>query len=257
MITVIFILSYVIFFLFQGYLLTSRRFGELSHRGTLVIIVMWLAISVMDAVWLRSSRHYDWWPWSLVTLLLDIFYGLTLIPKGKATYIGPRHSYTTSETTSLLSPRYTQFNFDFNEAHLGHAQDEANFISRFFFYWVGPLIEKGVTGNLKRIEDLFDLPDALNIPRISEKLQISISRSKNLFWALHKAFGKEFYLIGILRFLADTSGFAGPLLLGGLLSQDSAEAEVNENDFNWKPYLYALGLFSTQLICKVIIFIEN
>lgn len=233
-----------------GYLLSCRRFGELSHRGPLIIIVLWLAVFVLDAVWLRSSRHFSWWPWSLATLLLDICYGLTLIPKGEAAYSGPRYPHATSETSSLLSPRYTHFHFDFNEAHLGHAQDEANYASRFFFYWVGPLIEKGVAGSLRCIEDLFDLPDALNITRISEKLQISISRSKNLLWALHKAFGKEFYLIGILRFVADISSFAGPLLLGGLLRQESSGAESDEDAFNWQPYLYALGLFGTQLICK-------
>ncbi|XP_046809062.1 ATP-binding cassette sub-family C member 10 [Lucilia cuprina] len=232
----------------SGYLLTSRTFGELSHRGPLVMIVMWLAIFVLDAVWLRSSRHFDWWPWSLATLLLDVFYGLTLIPNGKATYTAARYPHANTETTSLLSPRYTHFHFDFNEAHLGHAQDEANCFSRLYFHWVGPLISKGVAGNLRRIEDLFDLPDALNIPRISEKLQISISRSKNLFWSLHKAFGKEFYLIGILRFIADISSFAGPLLLGGLLSQGYSSDDTNEENYNWAPYWYALGLFGTQLI---------
>lgn len=214
------------------------------------MIVMWLAIFVLDAVWLRSSRHFEWWPWSLATLVLDICYGLTLVPTGKATYTGPRYAQANTETTSLLSPRYTHFNFYFNEVHLGHAQDEANYFSRFFFHWVGPLISKGLAGNLRRIEDLFDLPDALNISRISEKLQISISRSKNLFWALHKAFGKEFYLIGILRFIADITSFTGPLLLGALLRQASSGADTNEDDFNWQPYFYALGLFGTQLICK-------
>lgn len=232
-------------------MLSLRRFGVISHRGPLVMTVMWLAIFVLDAVWLRSSRHYDWWPWSLFTILLDICYGLTLLPKGNATYAAQRFQQDNSETTSLLSQRYTHFHFDFNEAHLGHAQDEANYASRLFFHWVGPLIAKGLAGNLRRIEDLFDLPEALNISRISEKLQISISRSKNLVWAMHKAFGKEFYSIGILRFIADISSFAGPLLLGGLLSQaTTANTLENEEETNWKPYFYALGLFGTQMICK-------
>uniref|UniRef100_A0A1I8QDH6 ABC-type xenobiotic transporter n=1 Tax=Stomoxys calcitrans TaxID=35570 RepID=A0A1I8QDH6_STOCA len=232
-----------------GYLLSLRRFGDLSHRGPLVMTVMWLAVLVLDVVWLRSSRHFDWWPWSLVTVLFDISYGITLLPKGKAIYVAQRFQQDTTETTSLLSQRYTHFHFDFNEAHLGHAQDEANYASHLFFYWVGPLISKGLAGNLKRIDDLFDLPEALNISRISEKLQVSIARSKNLFWALQRAFGKEFYSIGILRFIADISSFAGPLLLGGLLSQATVSSTTNNDDeTNWKPYLYALGLFGTQLI---------
>lgn len=119
-------------------------------------------------------------------------------------------------------------------------------MSRFIFHWVEPLITKGVAGNLRKIEDLFDLPDSLNIPRLSDRLQLCLSHTKTLFWALHKAFGREFYLIGILRFISDISGFAGPLLLGGLLSQQSVE----NDETNLKPYLYAFGLFGTTLLCK-------
>lgn len=216
--------------------------------------VMFLFLVVLDSIWLRTSRHYSWWPWSLATVFLDICYAITLLPKGNAVAATIRHTNTSSETTSLLPPRYTHFHFDFNEAHLGHAQDEANFLSRFFFQWVGPLISKGVAGNLKRVDDLFDIPDALNIARISEKLHLSISQARTIFWALHKTFGREFYMIGILRFIADVTSFAGPLLLGGLLSQEpsssSVEEENGEETTNWQPYLYALGLLATQLLCK-------
>ncbi|XP_075152571.1 ATP-binding cassette sub-family C member 10 [Haematobia irritans] len=232
-----------------GYLLTLKRCGGISHRGPLVMMVMWLSILVLDAVWLRSSLKYEWWPYNLATFLLDISYGITLLPKGNAIYVVQRFQEDSMETTSLLSQRYTHFQFELNEAHLGHAQDEANYLSRLIFYWVGPLISKGLAGNLKRIDDLFDLPDALNISRISEKLQVSIARSKNLIWALHKAYGKEFYSIGALRFVADITSFAGPLLLGGLLSNANSNLpSEDDNEIDWKPYLYAVGLFASQLI---------
>ncbi|KAL9928388.1 ATP-binding cassette sub-family C member 10 isoform 1-T2 [Glossina fuscipes fuscipes] len=241
----------------SGYLLSSRRCGVLSHRGSLAILVLWLAIFVLDAVWLRSSRNFDWWPWSLITFLLDVCYLTTLLPKGRAIYVPFRHGNESdgrdnseqadNESSALLARRYTYFHFDFHEVHLGHAQDEANLCSRFLFHWVDPLISKGVAGNLKRIEDLFDLPDALNISRISERFQTSVSSTKKLFWALHKVFGKEFYFIGILRFVADISTFAGPLLLGGLLAQEPAHNDHDE-EVNWQPYLYAFGLFCTQLL---------
>lgn len=126
---------------------------------------------------------------------------------------------------------------------MGYAQDDANLWSRLIFSWVNPLIKKGVAGSLKKIEDLFDLPDALSVSQLYLKMQISLSGPTKLFWALHKAFGKEFYAIGILRFIADTAGFAGPLLLGGLLSQ-----HANENSNI--PYYYAMGLFATTLLCE-------
>uniref|UniRef100_W8AAQ1 ABC-type xenobiotic transporter n=1 Tax=Ceratitis capitata TaxID=7213 RepID=W8AAQ1_CERCA len=231
-----------------GYLLSARRFGGLSHRGSLCMNVTWLAVFVLDIVWLRTSVNYDWWPWSLVTVIFDLFYALTLIPAGSAVLSAASRYPANREDESLLGNRYTYFTFDLNETHLGHAQDEASYASRFVFNWVNPLITKGVAGGLKKIEDLFDLPDALNVSRLSEHLQICISQSKTLFWALHKGFGREFYLIGILRFIADISGFAGPLLLGGLLTQTTAK---DNNETDWSPYLYALGLCATTWLSAI------
>ncbi|KAL7741129.1 hypothetical protein ACLKA6_018157 [Drosophila palustris] len=228
-----------------GYLMTARQYGSLSHRGSLLLNVVWLMVFVLDAVWLRTSRHFEWWPWSLATLLCDLCYGATLIPKGSAIVSTANSNQRDREQDALLSNRYTYFHFELNEALLGHAQDEASWPSRFVFHWVQPLISKGVAGKLRRIEDLFDLPDALNITRLSERLHLALSQSQSLFRALHKVFGLEFYLIGLLRLVADISSFAGPLLLGGLLQQDSGKQ--NETDSN-RAYYYALGLFGTTLL---------
>lgn len=236
-------IEFVMWVLHCGYLLSSRRFGELSHRGSLSLIVLWSSVFVLDVVWLRSSLSQSFWPWSLATVIMDIAYGLTLIPKGAAVP-SMQNIDRNNEQQALLTNRYVYFHFNLNELLLGHAQDEATCLSKFFFYWVEPLITKGVAGNLKRIEDLFDLPDCLNISRISEKLQMQISRTKSTFWALHKTFGREFYLIGLLRFVADTSGFAGPLLLGGLLK----EPATNLTGTDSRPYLLALGLFGSTLL---------
>lgn len=177
----------------------------------------------------------------MATLMCDLLFGATLIPKGSAVYSSrPRGGADTGEDEALLSQRYTYFHFDLNEGHLGHAQDEANMGSRFLFHWVHPLIAKGVAGKLRKIEDLFDLPEALNITRLSERLHLALSQSQSLWRALHRCFGVEFYLIGILRLIADLSGFAGPLLLGGLLRQD--HTDPNE------VYYYALGLFGSTLL---------
>ncbi|KAH8409549.1 hypothetical protein KR222_008401, partial [Zaprionus bogoriensis] len=233
-----------------GYLLTARHYGTLSHRGCLLLNVVWLMVVVLDAVWLRTSRHYEWWPWSLATLLLDLCYGVTLLPKGSAIVSTGGTSAAVSsgrEQEALLPPnRYTYFHFELNEALLGHAQDEANWPSRFIFHWVQPLISKGVAGKLRRIEDLFDLPDALNVTRLSERLHMALSQSRSLLRALHKCFGFEFYAIGLLRLVADLSSFAGPMLLGGLLQQQSDRNDDTETDN--RAYYYALGLFGSTLL---------
>lgn len=226
---------------FSGYLLSARHYGTLSPRGPLLMNIFWLTVVVLDGVWLRTSRHFEWWPWSLATLLCDFCYAATLLPKGNAIYCATPSGNRDREQEALLSNRYTYFHFELNEALLGHAQDEANWLSRFVFHWVKPLINKGVAGKLRRIEDLFDLPDALNITRLSERLHLALSQSQSVFRALHKCFGFEFYLIGLLRLVADISSFAGPLLLGGLLRQDGSEADQ-------KAYYYALGLFGSTLL---------
>lgn len=127
---------------------------------------------------------------------------------------------------------------------LGRAQDEAPFLSRFLFYWVNPLIEKGCIGRLQRIDDLFELPESLNILNITEKVQCVTEKTQSLLTILRRVFGVEFFTIGLLRFISDTSGFAGPLLLAALLKHETA----NEIDFDYLPYLYALGLFGVTLI---------
>lgn len=138
-----------------------------------------------------------------------------------------------------------------DENILGDADDNANLLSRSMFYWVNPLIEKGIAGNLKKVDDLFDLPASLNIASLTEVFHQSVHATRSLFRALHKSFSREFYSIGLLRLMADMSGFAGPVLLGGLLrSSDSTDANGDDTAINhsYKPYLYALGLFGSTLL---------
>lgn len=137
-----------------------------------------------------------------------------------------------------------RFHDDLTIEALGQAQDEAPILSRLLFYWVNPLIDKGLSGNLKSIDDLFDLPDSLSITNTAERLQNALEQSLSLFRSMHRIFGLEFYAIGLLRFAADILGFAGPLLLNSLLSDNSDD----ETETDMKSYAYAAGLFATALI---------
>lgn len=137
-----------------------------------------------------------------------------------------------------------------DENILGHADDNANFLSKSIFYWVNPLIEKGISGNLKKVDDLFDLPESLNIATLTETFHESVNNTRTLFRAMHKSFSREFYSIGLLRLLSDMSGFAGPILLGGLLSSSESSTNISDQNLNYKPYLYALGLFTSTLLGK-------
>lgn len=82
-----------------------------------------------------------------------------------------------------------------------------------------------------------------------------------LFKALHKVFWKEFYSVGVLRFIADLAGFAGPMLLNRYVSvvqfflNDYTVVncrlinfiEDKKENISW-GYLYAAGLLSAALI---------
>lgn len=156
------------------------------------------------------------------------------------------------ERQALLGNTYIRFQDDIDEVALGRAQDEASLLSRLMFYWVNPLIKKGMAGYLLRIDDLFMLPESLNVCCLTERLRHAIDSTRSLLRALHKSHGIEFYSIGILRLIADMSGFAGPLLLGGLLTHGAATPDPDDNvdgETDAMPYLYALGLFSTSLLC--------
>lgn len=144
----------------------------------------------------------------------------------------------------MLGTRYVRFHDDLQIEALGQAQDEALYLSRLLFSWVNPLIQKGLSGHLKSIDDLFDLPESLSICNTAERLQNAIALVPSLFRSLHHVFGWEFYAIGILRFSADMLSFTGPLLLSSLLSHKSDDP----NGSDLKSYAYAFGLFATTLI---------
>uniref|UniRef100_A0A7G3AAP6 ABC-type xenobiotic transporter n=1 Tax=Lutzomyia longipalpis TaxID=7200 RepID=A0A7G3AAP6_LUTLO len=177
-------------------------------------------------------------------MIFQLLYGLTLIPSGQGRIV-TRLNQDEEERQALLSTRYVRFQQNLEESSLGPAQDGVTCISRILFYWVNDLIDKGVQGALRKVEDLFDLPECLSIVTITEKFQKSIDQTKTLFWALHKSFGREFYTIGLLRFLGDISGFAGPLLLGGLIGKENSDSSETS------PFLYAFGLFGSAIIAAL------
>uniref|UniRef100_A0A182IX99 ABC-type xenobiotic transporter n=1 Tax=Anopheles atroparvus TaxID=41427 RepID=A0A182IX99_ANOAO len=239
------------------FLLSSVRKGSLSHRGPLVLIVLWTSLLALASIWLHTNLHTDFWLWYLAQLSLYLCYGGTLILPGNAHYVRPRRTED-DERQALLSQSYTRFFEDIEETALGPIEDEANVFSRFVFYWVRPLITKGAAGKLRRSDDLFDLPEALTLHRITEHLQSALDATRSLFKALHRCFGWEFYLIGLLRLLGDLSGFAGPILLGSLLRNEfgnngtSPTIPPDDGDagrpVDFRPYYYALGLLSSTVI---------
>lgn len=129
-----------------------------------------------------------------------------------------------------------------------------------------------MSGEEKKIrtsDDLFDLPVKLSTSLLCSQLQSLISGEPKegrtsygaaevtvvpapermaLLRALHKNYSVQFYSIGILKFLADVLGFAGPILLNKLVSFIEGKNEA----IHW-GYLYASLLFLSTFIKSFLI----
>lgn len=217
--------------------------GTIRHSGPLSIIVLWATIFALKLVSLETNYGYDLWQFPAVNVIFLILFGCTLYNSGSASVIHVQEQQGESDEAPLVTNEYSRFP-EYDQA-LGPAQDHHNFISKIFFFWVNPLIKKGVANLLQKNEDLFDLPDCLNVNLLAKKLHQSLRHNGSLFFSLHRAFGLEFYFIGIFRLIADLSGFAGPLLLGGLLSTTE---NSSDDDFQLNSYKYAAGLLGTTLL---------
>lgn len=84
------------FFYYSGFLAVLRRRGDLSHRGPLVILVIWIALALLSCIWLRSSilkfRHDSSHDYTndLILVCLHSTYFLTLLLRGSSTYVQRR-----------------------------------------------------------------------------------------------------------------------------------------------------------------------
>lgn len=70
------------------------------------------------------------------------------------------------------------------------------------------------------------------------------NKKVSLLKALHRCFWVQFYSVGILRLIADTTAFAGPMLLNKLVGFIEDKSE----DIKW-GYVFAIGLVLTTTIC--------
>jgi ATP-binding cassette subfamily C (CFTR/MRP) protein 10 len=135
--------------------------------------------------------------------------------------------------------------------YLGVAKADSNFFSKFVFFWVNPLIRKGRMGLLQSPDDVFEVPIEMDTSSLSQKFHSNMERLSDsnragktvILRVLFNCFGRQFFAIGVLKFMADCSGFAGPLLLNELLTF----MESQEKDMMW-GYIYASGLAASTFV---------
>ncbi|XP_050523511.1 ATP-binding cassette sub-family C member 10 [Daktulosphaira vitifoliae] len=173
------------------------------------------------------------------------------------------------ERRSVMTASYSRFNDEFDPYYLGMACDDEhyNFISWLTFGWVERLISKGEKNRLKNSNDLFDLPEKLTPVYVSSKVEAVFRHQPSvratspihlpadhqtrlpkisLLQALNKCYGKQFFSIGILKFMADLSGFIAPVFLNKLITFISHHEEPLRNGF-----VYMGGLVLMLLLCSM------
>ncbi|XP_016909511.1 ATP-binding cassette sub-family C member 10 [Apis cerana] len=265
------------------FILSLKKGRDFNPRGPVSIRALILLLIVISALLLRSHIKYnpqnDVLPnlslgFSIIVVTLLILYALTLIP-GHNNLRDMRSSQYNEigERTALLSSpnsSYVRFPEEQDPIYLGTAMEDATATSKLIFHWVNSLMEKGVHGLLNHSDDLFDLPEYISTNTISQKINkhlqnmagdtMESNRMENsestlgthvhiitnkltLFKLLHKCFGWEFYSVGILKFIADSTSFMGPLLLNKLIGFIE-----DKNEPIMYGYLYASLIFVSALI---------
>ncbi|XP_012285682.1 multidrug resistance-associated protein 7 [Orussus abietinus] len=270
-------LAWVVHFCF---LLTFRR-SNLNPRGPVLLRVLVLLLLCTSSLLLRShinnTAQDDVLPnlslgFSISVVILLVLYALTLIPNyGSSRNRDRSRNGEVGERTALLSApstSYVRFLEEQDPNYLGTAMEEATMTSILLFHWVTPLMEKGVKGLLRHSDDLYDLPEHLGTSSINQQIDKHMknmsttevngyrtvaeeipeartvrSTSKvSLLRLLHQCFGWQFYAVGVLKFVADCTGFVGPLLLNRLVGFIEDKSEPI-----YYGYLYAFSMFFSTL----------
>ncbi|XP_075056885.1 ATP-binding cassette sub-family C member 10 [Mixophyes fleayi] len=124
------------------------------------------------------------------------------------------------------------------------AEDGESWLSRFFYFWMHPLMQKGADGGLKKPQDVYLLPYNLRTARVRQEfISKSVPEAMHLLPALHASFGAHYYFLGLLKLGSSLLGFMGPLLLNLLVNFMESRAEP----LSW-GVLYTMGLFASGFL---------
>lgn len=129
-------------------------------------------------------------------------------------------------------------------------EDGVSLFSKLTYNWVLPLLRKGNAKAGLTSEDMFSMPNDLNVKRVQEhfsetfhlvdrSVKTNEKKKSTLLQALYKAYGLHFFLYcGILELIAHLINFTGPISLGLLIAFFE-----NGDEPSYIGYRYALLLF--------------
>jgi hypothetical protein len=111
-------------------------------------------------------------------------------------------------------------------------------------YVLNPILNSGVLRDERLINKLTSSRyEEDNLVTFEVKNSATAPTRHNLLTALLKSFGREFFLLGLLKFANDCLSFSGPLLLNQLVQF----VQVKSEDMR-EGVLYAIGLFVCTLV---------
>uniref|UniRef100_A0A8C4I6V2 Cystic fibrosis transmembrane conductance regulator n=1 Tax=Dicentrarchus labrax TaxID=13489 RepID=A0A8C4I6V2_DICLA len=122
--------------------------------------------------------------------------------------------------------------------------EDANFFSKYFFWWASPLLKKGFTKKLE-LSDVYKAPSFDLADNLSERLErewdrevVSAKNQPRLMKALARCFIGPFAFFGVLLYLGEASKTVQPQLLGRIIASfDPFHAPERS-----QGYFLALGL---------------
>eukprot|EP01117_Protostelium_nocturnum_P001793 TRINITY_DN1224_c0_g1_i1.p1 TRINITY_DN1224_c0_g1~~TRINITY_DN1224_c0_g1_i1.p1 ORF type:complete len:1080 (+),score=410.48 TRINITY_DN1224_c0_g1_i1:135-3242(+) len=133
------------------------------------------------------------------------------------------------------------------------AVENANLLSRSFFSFLNPLLKLGYKRALE-MEDLFSIPRVYRADTVNKKFEEQWEHEKNQtkpsFWkVIFKSFGGRFVLGGFFKLGNDISQFAGPILLGMIVSFIAENrGDGNDEKQTYHGLLYVGALSGSMIL---------
>ncbi|XP_060078897.1 ATP-binding cassette sub-family C member 10-like [Ylistrum balloti] len=138
-------------------------------------------------------------------------------------------------------------------------EDDVSILSRLTYNWVQPLLMKDSKTTSLSSEDMFKMPNSLNVKKVQEEFSKKLKPGVNigmktdkknptLLSALYKAYGLEYFLLcGLLELVAHLINFTGPISLGLLLSFFENGDEPSHTGYRY-AFLLFLSSFGKALL---------
>ncbi|KAM5164109.1 ATP-binding cassette sub-family C member 10 isoform 2-T2 [Mantella aurantiaca] len=232
-------------------LLNFRRTFYTFSRGPLTLVLPVLLLipsSVIRIVWLFQEGAAT----PSVNLVLAsrftlsclrlcsvvLYFGAFLVPSRSRRFPVSVSINESDEDVSLL--------FSSSARGVGEeaTEDGESLLSRLFYFWMEPLMQRGARGGLKQPQDVPFLPYGLRTSRVRQKfLSKSPPGTLRLLSVLHANFGRFYYSLGIIKLCSTILAFMGPVLLNLLVNF----METREEPLSW-GVIYTAGLFCSGFL---------